>query len=193
MQQFRQWYIKLSQAWAQWHEGTASNLIDPMLTSKSGPVHEMMRCIHIGLLCVQENVVDRPTMATIAIMLSSASTSLPLPSGPSFFMHSDISPEVSLLQEHNSRMSESLNEPSITDLYPRWWNHIMNFLIWCLLFLFSLVNYILPWSCSFALKFIDDSIHLYKTSSGSSRVIFCSKTMNLDIIAYLVSLKIILI
>ncbi|XP_019171526.1 PREDICTED: cysteine-rich receptor-like protein kinase 10 [Ipomoea nil] len=109
----------LSYAWTQRREGTASNLIDPMLTAKSGPVHEMMRCIHIGLLCVQENVADRPTMAAVAVMLSSSSMSLPVPSSPAFFMHSDISPEVSLLQEHSSRMSESQDEPSFSDFYPR--------------------------------------------------------------------------
>jgi hypothetical protein len=38
---------------------------------------EIMRCIHIGLLCVQENVADRPTMASIVLMLSSYSMTLP--------------------------------------------------------------------------------------------------------------------
>ena len=33
---------------------------------------EVMRCIHIGLLCVQEDPADRPTMATIVLTLKAA-------------------------------------------------------------------------------------------------------------------------
>ncbi|CAL5408536.1 unnamed protein product [Camellia sinensis] len=32
-------------------------------TLMTGPESEIMRCIHIGLLCVQKNAADRPTMA----------------------------------------------------------------------------------------------------------------------------------
>ncbi|KAG5622815.1 hypothetical protein H5410_008033 [Solanum commersonii] len=56
-------------------EGTTSNLIDPMLRGSSGLVSDITRCIHIALLCVQENVADRPTMAAVVLMLSSLSGS----------------------------------------------------------------------------------------------------------------------
>ncbi|XP_031126899.1 uncharacterized protein LOC116029137 [Ipomoea triloba] len=110
----------LSNAWAQWREGTALNLVDPILrgNSSSGSVQEMMKCIHMALLCVQENVGDRPTMSTVVLMLSGSSLSLPLPSAPPFFMHSSITPEVSpQLPEQNSTMFESLNETSIADAF----------------------------------------------------------------------------
>ena len=48
---------------------------------------DIVRCIHIGLLCVQENVASRPTMASVVIMLTSNSLSLPLPSKPAFYIH----------------------------------------------------------------------------------------------------------
>ncbi|KAK8575332.1 hypothetical protein V6N12_063007 [Hibiscus sabdariffa] len=60
------------------------NLIDSALRISSRS--EMTRCIHIGLLCVQENVADRPTMASVVIMLNSNSLTLPMPSEPAFFM-----------------------------------------------------------------------------------------------------------
>nr|GME12034.1 putative receptor-like protein kinase At4g00960 [Ipomoea batatas] len=84
----------LSNAWTQWREGTALNLVDPILrgNNSSGSVQEMMKCIHMALLCVQENVADRPTMSTVVLMLSGSSLSLPLPSAPPFFMHSSITP-----------------------------------------------------------------------------------------------------
>ena len=66
----------------------ASNLVDPTL--KAGLTTEIIRYIHIGLLCVQENVVDRPTMASVVLMLSSYSFTIPTPSKPTFFMHGSI-------------------------------------------------------------------------------------------------------
>ncbi|XP_022723493.1 putative receptor-like protein kinase At4g00960 isoform X1 [Durio zibethinus] len=118
----------LSCAWKNWREGTALNIIDPTLRDGSG--NEMMRCIHIGLLCVQEKVADRPTMATVVLMLNSFSISLPLPSQPAFFMHSNIESDMSSSLGYNSQMTESnefksaalplsTNEVTITDLYPR--------------------------------------------------------------------------
>ncbi|KAJ7967620.1 Cysteine-rich receptor-kinase-like protein [Quillaja saponaria] len=68
----------ISFAWKNWKDGTVSSLIDPAINGESRS--EVMRCIHIGLLCVQENVTDRPTMASIMLMLNSYSTTLPVPS-----------------------------------------------------------------------------------------------------------------
>ncbi|KAG5622816.1 hypothetical protein H5410_008034, partial [Solanum commersonii] len=87
-----------SDAWTNWQEGTATNLIDPMFRGSSGLVHDIMRYIHIALLCVQENIGDRPTMAAVVLMLSSLSLSLPVPSGPAYYTHDDISPEISLIK-----------------------------------------------------------------------------------------------
>ncbi|GAU14931.1 hypothetical protein TSUD_47240 [Trifolium subterraneum] len=74
----------LSFAWRNWREGTITNIIDPSLNN--GSQNEIMRCIHIGLLCVQENLIDRPTMATVALMLSSYSFTMPLPLEPASFI-----------------------------------------------------------------------------------------------------------
>ncbi|PSS04727.1 Receptor-like protein kinase [Actinidia chinensis var. chinensis] len=104
------------QAWRGWREGTVSNLIDPTLRNGSGSVNEMMRCIHIGLLCVQDNVADRPTMATVVLMLSSFSLSLPLPSEPTDLLLS------SSQEQRNTAVngsSQSINEVTITELCPR--------------------------------------------------------------------------
>ncbi|KAI3955914.1 hypothetical protein MKW98_006274 [Papaver atlanticum] len=42
-----------------------------------------MKCIHIGLLCVQNRAVDRPTMAEVDFMLISE-TDLPSPKEPPY-------------------------------------------------------------------------------------------------------------
>ena len=108
--------------------GESFKFVDPTL--KAGSTTEIMRCIHIGLLCVQENVVDRPTMASVVLMLSSYSMTLPIPSEPAFFMHSNTEAKMPLQWEHDSRVTESdeskkslieasINETSITELSPR--------------------------------------------------------------------------
>ncbi|KAM4102060.1 hypothetical protein ACB094_05G194300 [Castanea mollissima] len=118
----------LSYAWKNWREGTASHIIDPTLRHSS--ITEIMRCIHIGILCVQESVTDRPTMAMIVLMLNSYSITLPIPSQPAFFMHSNIESDISSQWEHNLAVTRSdhseggyiqhsANEASITEHYPR--------------------------------------------------------------------------
>ncbi|XP_017978381.1 PREDICTED: cysteine-rich receptor-like protein kinase 29 isoform X2 [Theobroma cacao] len=97
----------LSYAWKNWREGTALNLIDPTL--RDGSRNEMLRCIHIGLLCVQENVADRPTMATVVLMLNSSSISLPL-----LLMHSNIESDMSSPSKYYSRVSKSKQSKSET-------------------------------------------------------------------------------
>ncbi|CAL5344708.1 unnamed protein product [Camellia sinensis] len=70
-------------AWKCWRRNTILHIVDSTLIT--GPKSEIMRCIHIGLLCVQENAADRPTMAIVVSMLISTSFSLSLPSHPAFF------------------------------------------------------------------------------------------------------------
>ncbi|XP_058754101.1 cysteine-rich receptor-like protein kinase 26 [Vicia villosa] len=111
----------LSYAWRSWIEGNATNIIDPSLNNISQ--NEIMRCIHIGLLCIQENIVDRPTMATVAHMLNSYSLTLSIPSKPAYFMGSgpkklpDMEPLVA--DAAATIFDESINQVSITEPYPR--------------------------------------------------------------------------
>ena len=48
------------------------------------PNEEFMKCVHIGLLCVQEHATDRPTMSDVISMLSNDVVSLPAPKQPAF-------------------------------------------------------------------------------------------------------------
>ena len=50
-----------------------------------------MRCIHIGLLCVQELARDRPTMALVMSMLKSEIMDIPPPSQPAFIFRQAMS------------------------------------------------------------------------------------------------------
>ncbi|XVF87652.1 hypothetical protein PTKIN_Ptkin18bG0137400 [Pterospermum kingtungense] len=120
----------LSFTWRNWKDGTASalDLVDPNL--RDGSRTELMRCIHIGLLCVQDNVAKRPTMASVVLMLNSYSITLPKPSEPAFFInsktqsgmpwsHDSSSGATKLSQSRNEVAVVSKNEVSITELHPR--------------------------------------------------------------------------
>ncbi|KAF9588046.1 hypothetical protein IFM89_007287 [Coptis chinensis] len=104
----------LSYAWRQWEEGTALELVELTLREHYSR-NEVMRCIQTGLLCVQDEVARRPTMASVVSMLNSYSVTLPLPTAPAFFVSQPILPERSI----SSSIPESINEASITELQPR--------------------------------------------------------------------------
>ncbi|KAJ9690197.1 hypothetical protein PVL29_012716 [Vitis rotundifolia] len=70
--------------WSLWKEGKALDIVDPSL-EKSNHANEVLRCVQIGLLCVQDSAIDRPTMLTIIFMLGNNST-LPPPNQPAFVM-----------------------------------------------------------------------------------------------------------
>ncbi|CAA7037126.1 unnamed protein product [Microthlaspi erraticum] len=72
-------------AWRLWREGSPLELVDPAI---GGNYHsnEATRCIHIALLCVQEDPADRPTLPSTTLMLTSNTVTLPLPQQPGFFL-----------------------------------------------------------------------------------------------------------
>lgn len=57
------------QAYLLWKEGRTLELLDESLGSSSPPP-EILECVRVGLLCVQENSEDRPTMAEVVLMLT---------------------------------------------------------------------------------------------------------------------------
>nr|XP_025681309.1 receptor-like serine/threonine-protein kinase SD1-8 isoform X2 [Arachis hypogaea] len=74
----------LGNVWRHWHEGTVLTLIDPSI-GNSYIESDVIRCIHIGLLCVQEHAEDRPTMSSVILMLNNEVPSLSYPKNPGFF------------------------------------------------------------------------------------------------------------
>ncbi|XP_076927901.1 cysteine-rich receptor-like protein kinase 26 [Bidens hawaiensis] len=110
----------LSYAWKSWRYETASDMIDPALMIESSSLQEIIRTIHIGLLCVQNNVVERPTMASVVLMLNSSSFTLQIPSEPAFFMQSSTPQTTSGSENHNQRSSHSSGkDASISDIVAR--------------------------------------------------------------------------
>ncbi|CAN1747828.1 G-type lectin S-receptor-like serine/threonine-protein kinase RKS1 [Linum perenne] len=72
----------IGHVWELWRENRVLELMDPSLKESCVP-EEVLRCVHVGLLCVQENATDRPNMSAVVLMLNSE-TPLPRPNKPAF-------------------------------------------------------------------------------------------------------------
>ncbi|KAL4628535.1 hypothetical protein ACB092_05G246300 [Castanea dentata] len=97
----------LAYAWRLWNEDKVLEFVDNFLM-ESGSTSEIVKCIHIGLLCVEENPQDRPTMSTVVVMLGSESIALPKPKRPAFSV-----------AKFMSRDEISVNELSYSTIVPK--------------------------------------------------------------------------
>ncbi|CAN6980488.1 unnamed protein product [Brassica oleracea var. botrytis] len=88
---------KSLQVLKKWSEGKYAEIIDPLAApSNNIPVDQVMKLIHIGLLCVQDDVSKRPTINSILIWLEShAAITMPVPT-PVTFLTAPPSPSSSL-------------------------------------------------------------------------------------------------
>ncbi|KAH7662223.1 Non-specific serine/threonine protein kinase protein [Dioscorea alata] len=75
----------LSFVWQNWNEKKALEVKDPSIGDEF-QAEEVLRSIHVGLLCVQEDKALRPHMATVVLMLSDLTVTLPKPSTPAFII-----------------------------------------------------------------------------------------------------------
>ncbi|CAL5213473.1 unnamed protein product [Lathyrus oleraceus] len=72
----------IGHVWTLWTEGRALDIVDPAL-NQFCPSAIVLRCIKIGLLCVQENAMNRPSMLEVVFMLSNETPLIP-PQKPAF-------------------------------------------------------------------------------------------------------------
>ncbi|KAL0398692.1 UNVERIFIED_CONTAM: G-type lectin S-receptor-like serine/threonine-protein kinase SD1-13 [Sesamum radiatum] len=70
-------------AWKLWSENNGLAFADEAIASPDFQ-GEIVRCIHIALLCVQEFPKDRPSIQTVLSMLSREIVDLPTPEQPVF-------------------------------------------------------------------------------------------------------------
>ncbi|XP_024990475.1 G-type lectin S-receptor-like serine/threonine-protein kinase At4g27290 [Cynara cardunculus var. scolymus] len=98
----------LGHGWRLYKEDRAIELVSLSLRN-SCIVSEVLRSIHVGLLCVQHHAEDRPTMLSVVLMLVSEGV-LPQPKQPAFFTGEscrELDPDA------------SVDECTITQLYAR--------------------------------------------------------------------------
>ena len=66
-----------------WKEDRANELPDSSILDTSPD--EILLCIHVALLCVQENPDDRPLMSSVVFVLENENTPLTSPNLPAYF------------------------------------------------------------------------------------------------------------
>ncbi|XP_042519824.1 cysteine-rich receptor-like protein kinase 8 isoform X2 [Macadamia integrifolia] len=103
----------LAHVWSLWNEGKALDFVDPWLISSSSRT-EILRCMHIGLLCVQREAADRPTMSNVIVMLRCDSRDLPQPKEPAFTLG-----RVLVKTDQSTTVICSVNEATISNDMPR--------------------------------------------------------------------------
>ncbi|KAM0822357.1 hypothetical protein ACQ4PT_071545 [Festuca glaucescens] len=65
-------------AYRLWKEGKWHEMVDRVIGT-GYPVTEVMRCVQVALLCVQDSAEDRPNMSDVVAMLGSEGITLPEP------------------------------------------------------------------------------------------------------------------
>ncbi|PON43759.1 S-receptor-like serine/threonine-protein kinase [Parasponia andersonii] len=104
----------LGHAWKLWNDGRPIELVDALL--ERVPASEVLRCIQVGLLCVQKRPEERPLMSSVLYMLDSDNASLPQPKQPGFYVervHTETDSSSSWNKTYNS------TELTVTTLHGR--------------------------------------------------------------------------
>ncbi|RDX70523.1 Cysteine-rich receptor-like protein kinase 10, partial [Mucuna pruriens] len=112
-----------SYVWKKWRAQTPLSTLDPNIKENCAEI-EVIKCIQIGLLCIQQNPDARPTMVTIVSYLDSHFSELPTPLEPAFFFQGKMevkrmARKLSSKKSINISTSLSMNEMSISAFLPR--------------------------------------------------------------------------
>jgi hypothetical protein len=97
--------LKLSQAWRLWVENKVLDLMDPALHEVCN-ADQFVKCVNVGLLCVQEDPNDRPTMSNVVTMLDSEAVTVPTPKQPAFVPWRGLSSKASSSSKPDSTYTE---------------------------------------------------------------------------------------
>eukprot|EP01018_Ginkgo_biloba_P036594 Gb_07081 [translate_table: standard] len=130
----------LEWTWRLHKRGQILDVIDKELV-RSCPQEQALRCIHVGLLCVQADPALRPPISNVILMMSSNSVTLGNPTKPAFvnISHSHLSKSSSENYENSQKdgmsgvsattsssasshialIPSSINDASISEMEPR--------------------------------------------------------------------------
>ncbi|XP_062087410.1 G-type lectin S-receptor-like serine/threonine-protein kinase At1g11410 isoform X2 [Humulus lupulus] len=105
----------IGRVWELWKEERGLEIVDSLLESYD--CEEVLRCIQVGLLCVQENINDRPMMSVVVLMLSSE-IALPSPKQPAYVLREYSSKDITG-SEFENQGPYSTNQVTITSVIAR--------------------------------------------------------------------------
>ena len=102
-------------AWRLWKDDKTIEIVDEYLVNSSS-MSQILRCVHISLLCVQQCPDDRPNMSSVVMMLGSQSP-LDQPKEPGFFVVRACNDHIDASSSSNQALST--NEVTVSVLEPR--------------------------------------------------------------------------
>ncbi|XP_052181119.1 G-type lectin S-receptor-like serine/threonine-protein kinase SD1-1 isoform X2 [Diospyros lotus] len=105
----------IGHAWKLWNEDRPLGLLDEVLR-ESFSANEVIRCIQVGLLCVQQRTEDRPSMSSVVFMLSNESAELPVPKEPGFCVESIY---LKIESPSGEQICDTVNDVTVTELVGR--------------------------------------------------------------------------
>ncbi|XP_073355397.1 putative G-type lectin S-receptor-like serine/threonine-protein kinase At1g61610 [Aegilops tauschii subsp. strangulata] len=101
-------------SWNMWKEGKTEALSDSSIMDTCSP-DEVSLCIHVALLCVQENPDDdRPLMSSVVFVLENGSTTLSNPNQPTNFVGRNIE-----MERIRDDIQHSMNSFTLTEIQGR--------------------------------------------------------------------------
>ncbi|KAL0341134.1 UNVERIFIED_CONTAM: G-type lectin S-receptor-like serine/threonine-protein kinase [Sesamum radiatum] len=103
----------LGHVWKLWNEDNVEATIDVRIWSGSHQA-EVVRCIQIGLLCVQELPKDRPSISAVVGMLSSNIVELPKPKQSAFALTPSRTDTSHSSSQQSQKSSCSLNNVTLS-------------------------------------------------------------------------------
>ncbi|KAI9125371.1 hypothetical protein K1719_003987 [Acacia pycnantha] len=105
----------IGHAWDLWEKGAGLELMDPTL-SDSCFNQQFLRLVEIGLLCVEESPMDRPTISEVISMISNESTILPMVKKPAF---TNLDSNIDADHQRNDMENNSINKVSLSTVTGR--------------------------------------------------------------------------
>ncbi|KAJ6829352.1 receptor-like serine/threonine-protein kinase SD1-8 [Iris pallida] len=102
----------VAHAWSLWNEDKTLELVDEAMNNNFS-LNDVLKCIKIGLLCVQNHPEDRPLMSSVTEMLGASAdiASLPHPKQPGFIARME---PFQLDHISNNRDTYTSNELTVT-------------------------------------------------------------------------------
>ncbi|PRQ30501.1 putative protein kinase RLK-Pelle-DLSV family [Rosa chinensis] len=99
-------------AWELWKEGAGLQLMVPALADSCTNKDKLLRCVQVGLLCVEDSAANRPTMSDVLSGLTNESSPLPAPTKLAF--STDRHAVISSIVEKEPQIL-SVNDVTISD------------------------------------------------------------------------------
>ncbi|KAL4368117.1 hypothetical protein GQ457_05G029730 [Hibiscus cannabinus] len=105
----------LTYAWQLWSEDKVIDMVDPCIRDSCSP-NEVLKCIQIGMLCVQDSPSQRPKMDAVVVFLESEAATFPMPMKPTYTsLRTAVEEEYAL----DGQEIESSNDVTVTTIVGR--------------------------------------------------------------------------